>query len=103
MGERAASLAAFQEATRLAPAEPEPPRFLARMLKRAGDLDDAIRALQEARRNAPEQAVLARELAAVLLEAERRDEARAALQDAIRLDPGDEESRARLARLNPEP
>ena len=101
MGERAASLAAFQEAMRLAPAEPDPPRFLARMQRRAGDLDGAIRALKEARRNAPEQAVLARELAAVLLEAGRSDEARAALQDAIRLDPGDEESRAQLARWRP--
>ena len=99
LGERTAAQHAFQEAMRLAPAESDPPRFLARVLRQQGDLDGAIEALGQARRNAPEQAVLARELAALLLEAGRREEARAALQDAVRLDPGDEGSRRKLGEM----
>lgn len=99
LGERTAALHAFQEAMRLAPAESDPPRFLARVLRQTGDLEGAIQALARARRNAPEQAVLARELAAALLEAGRTGEARAALEDAVRLDPGDRESRRKLGEL----
>ena len=101
LAERPASRAAFEEAMRLAPAESDPPRFMARMLRRAGDLDGAISALEKARRSSPEEAVLARELAAALLEAGRPDEARDTLREAIRLDPGDLAAGAELSRLPP--
>ncbi len=95
----AGAVAAFEEATRLAPLDWRSRVELAWALRRNGDLVAAEPALREALRLAPHAPPAHYELAAVLLETHRRDEAIAHFRAAAGARPGWADPRNDLAWL----
>lgn len=94
-----AALAAYKQAVRLAPGNPDYSSKLARAFVSAGRPDEAVQELRRVLSVRPDYAPGYRNLATLLVRQDRRQEAAAALRDALRFDPGNPQIRADLEKL----
>jgi tetratricopeptide (TPR) repeat protein len=93
------ALAAYREATKLAPKDPRPHLAAGSLLERQGDLSAAESEVQKARELQPDSTEALTALAEIYLRAQRWAEAEASLRELLKANPANTGARFQLGRL----